>query len=77
MLYQVHLVWAGFECKTLIVTGTDCIGSYKSNYYTITTTTAIRQLSYNFYTNFEFIMTHGVPIHSTDLKVNTKLQGIK
>jgi hypothetical protein len=28
----------GFELTTLVVIGTDCIGSYKSNYHTITTT---------------------------------------
>jgi len=39
MLYQVHLTWARFELTTLVVIGTDCIGSYKSNYHTITTTT--------------------------------------
>jgi hypothetical protein len=40
MLYQVHPTWARFELTTLVVIGTDCIGSYKSNYYTITATTA-------------------------------------
>ena len=40
MLYQVHLALAGFELTTLMVIGTDCIGSYKSNYHTITATTA-------------------------------------
>jgi hypothetical protein len=34
------LAWAGFEITTFVVIGTDCIGSYKSNYHTITTTTA-------------------------------------
>ena len=43
MLYQVHLAWAGFELRTLMVIGTDCIGSYKSNYHIISSTTA-RQL---------------------------------
>jgi hypothetical protein len=38
MLYRVHLVWAGFEITTLVVIYTDCIGSCKSNYHTITTT---------------------------------------
>ena len=38
MLYRVHLAWAGFELTTLVVIGTDCIGSYKSNYHMITTT---------------------------------------
>ena len=31
--------WAGFELTTLGVIGTDCIGSCKSNYHKITTTT--------------------------------------
>ena len=39
MLYWVHLAWAGFELTTLVVIGTDCIGSCKSNYHTITATT--------------------------------------
>ena len=39
MLFQVHLAWAGFEPSTLVVIGTDCIGSYKSNYHLIRTTT--------------------------------------
>jgi hypothetical protein len=38
MLYRVHLAWVGFEPTTLVVIGTDCIGSNKSNYHTITTT---------------------------------------
>jgi hypothetical protein len=40
MLYRIHLTWAGFELTTLVVIGTDCIGSCKSNYHTITTMTA-------------------------------------
>jgi hypothetical protein len=36
MLYRVHLTLAGFELTTLLVMDTDCIGSYKSNYHTIT-----------------------------------------
>ena len=35
MLYQVHLAWAGFEL-TLVVIGTNYIGSCKSNYHTTT-----------------------------------------
>jgi hypothetical protein len=31
MLYRVHIAWA------LVAIGSDCIGSYKSNYHTITT----------------------------------------
>ena len=30
--------WSRFELTTLVVIGTDCIGSCKSNYYTITAT---------------------------------------
>ena len=40
LLYQVHLTWARFELTMLVLIGTDCIGSYKSNYHTITTMTA-------------------------------------
>ena len=39
MLYWVHLAWAGFKLTTLVMTGTDCIGSYKSKHQTITTMT--------------------------------------
>jgi hypothetical protein len=40
MLHRVHLAWEGFKLPTLVVIGTDCIGSFKSNYHTITTTMA-------------------------------------
>jgi hypothetical protein len=40
ILYRVHLTWVGFEITTLVVIDTDCIGSFKSNYHTITTTMA-------------------------------------
>jgi len=33
MLYRVHLAWEGFEFTTLVMIGTDCIYSYKSNYH--------------------------------------------
>jgi hypothetical protein len=46
ILYRVHLAmneytspWTGFRLTTLVVMGTDCTGSCKSNYHTITTTT--------------------------------------
>jgi len=38
MLYRVHLTWAGFELTMLVVIGTGCTGSCKSNYHMITTT---------------------------------------
>ena len=51
MLYRVNIVWEGFELTTLMGIGTDCIGSYKSNYHSITTTTPPQQrvqlISYN------------------------------
>ena len=40
MLYRVHLAWTGIELSMLVVIATDCIGSCKSNYHKITTTTA-------------------------------------
>ena len=48
ILYQVHLTWAGFKLTMLVVIGTDCIGSYKSNYHKITTTTAPKTLLQNY-----------------------------
>ena len=38
MLYRAHLAWAGFKLTTLVVIGTDCIGSYKPNHHMIMTT---------------------------------------
>ena len=38
---RLHLPWAGLELTTLVVIGTNCIHSCKSNYHTITTTTAL------------------------------------
>jgi hypothetical protein len=41
-LYRVYLAWAWFELITLVVIGTDCTGSCKSNYHMSTTMTAPR-----------------------------------
>jgi hypothetical protein len=41
-IYHIMLytsLWSSFELTTLVVIGTDCIGSCKSNYHTITATT--------------------------------------
>ena len=38
--HAVHLAWSRFELTTSVVIGTDCIDSCKSNYHTITATTA-------------------------------------
>ena len=43
ILYRVHLAWAMFEITTLVVIGTGCIANYKSNYHTITFTTASKK----------------------------------
>ena len=45
-LYHIYKMlytspWSKFE-RTSVVIGTDCIGSYKSNYHMITATTAAR-----------------------------------
>jgi hypothetical protein len=37
MLYRIHLSKSGFQLTTLVMIGTDCIGSCKSNYHTTTT----------------------------------------
>jgi len=39
MLYRVHVAWARFELTILVMIGTDCTASCKSNYHTITTIT--------------------------------------
>jgi hypothetical protein len=39
LLHRVHLAMSGILI-TLVMIGTDCTGSCKSNYYAITTTTA-------------------------------------
>ena len=36
LLYRVHLAWVGFELTILVAICTDCTGSCKSNYHTIT-----------------------------------------
>ena len=50
MLYRVHLAWVGFELTTLVVIATDCIGSYESNYHTITTTRPL-DIEYGMFVN--------------------------
>jgi hypothetical protein len=49
MLYRAHFAWAEFELTTLVVIGTDCTGSCKSNYHRITTTTAPSKCKKYFY----------------------------
>ena len=40
MLYRVYTAWLRLEITTLVVIGTDCIVSCKSNFHRIMTTTA-------------------------------------
>jgi hypothetical protein len=42
MLYRVRPAWVGFELAMLVVIGTDCIVSCKSNYHTINNKVEIR-----------------------------------
>jgi hypothetical protein len=57
-LYHIMLYtspWVGVESTTTVVIGTDCIGSCKSNYRKITTTTA--PPNYEYYPNlFAFLL---------------------
>jgi hypothetical protein len=39
MLYRVPIAWEGFKLTTLVVIGTNCTDSRKSNYHTIIITT--------------------------------------
>ena len=55
MLYRAHLTCAGFELTTLVVIGTDCIGSFKSNYQTITSMTAPKYLCIMFKNKYHFM----------------------
>ena len=53
---EYTLPWTGFELTTLVVIGTHCIGSCKSNYQIITTTMTLYTLyvSGHFYRNQKF-----------------------
>ena len=42
MLHRVHITLVVFELTALVVIGTDCTCSCKSNYHTLTTTTALK-----------------------------------
>jgi hypothetical protein len=48
ILYGIHLTWVGFEFITLVVIGTDCIGSCKSNFHMITIMTASPDFKENY-----------------------------
>jgi hypothetical protein len=56
LLYWAHPTWVGFELTTLVVIGTDCIGSYKPNYHTITTTNALYNSQWHTITVLIYVM---------------------
>jgi hypothetical protein len=58
LLYRVHLAWVGFKLTTLVVIGIGCIGSYKSNYHTITTAQKYSIIIYNISLYFFYILDH-------------------
>ena len=58
MLYQVHLAWAEFNLTTLVVIGTDGIGSCKSNDHTIMTIMAPRWIYISVIIHFYIMATY-------------------
>ena len=57
-LYHIMLYtspWSRFELTTSVVIGTACIGSFKSNYHTITATTAPQIFDPVLWTSFIFV----------------------
>ena len=72
MLYRVHLAWAGFELTTLLVIGTDCIGSLRANHYTITL--PLREELYKRYINT--CTQYTVIGQKSQLLISTKTQSL-
>jgi hypothetical protein len=69
MLYRVHLAWTGFKFTTLVVICTDCTGSSKSNYHTITTTAAPWIIEYDGqYDNMSCEISHNFRIRHKHLR---------
>ena len=62
MLYWVHLAWAGFKLTTLVMIGTNCIGSYKSNYHMITITMPLTLIYENWYHVNNWTYSNGIPL---------------
>jgi hypothetical protein len=60
LLCQYTSPWSGFEITTLLVIGTDCIGSCKSNCHTITATMTPPQIS-------DYIWKHQIIYEHTDV----------
>ena len=71
MLYRVHFVWMGFKYTALVVIGTDCTGSSKSNYHTITTTATPWIIEYDGqYDNMSCEISHNFRIRHKYLQIN-------
>jgi hypothetical protein len=71
----MHLAWTGFELTTLVVIGTDCIGSYKSNYHTIPTMTAPTTPNYFFYLFYYHSIVFTLCMHKY-ININARLNNV-
>ena len=63
MLYRVYISWPGFELTTSVVIDTRYIGSYKSNYHTITTAPNSKAVKLVFFVS---------PLSTHNFRVRTK-----
>ena len=66
ILHRAHLTCAGFELTTLLVIGSDCIGSFKSSYHMITTT--IVPVLFGSLQTFSYTNVYTVSVHTNKLK---------
>ena len=69
MLYRVHHVMNGFKLTSVVVIGTDCTCSCKSNYHTITATTAPLHVSIYLTFTYAYIM-YSLTLINTKYQVN-------
>jgi hypothetical protein len=80
MLYRVDLVWAVYKLLKLMVIGTDCIGSNKSNYHMITTMYGPFNKSFHplytciwFIIVFNYLIQINIKIYTQYLRINQKI----
>ena len=64
-------LWAGFQLTTLMVIGTDWIGSCKSNYHTIMTLTSFYYGPLNWFSSVEFANCNYIISHNIHCRVCT------
>ena len=66
-LYHIMLYtspWSGFELTTSVVIGTDCIGSWKSNYHTNTAMTVRRHIQKSLLSKLsEILLIYNLCVH--------------